>query len=217
MGGVDLINKDSLKRKAIFLAYFTILYNIIEGLVSLWFGISEGSLALAGFGVDALIEVASAIIVLLKLKGDDSEFKINIEKERKSTRAIGYLFIFLAVITILTSFTEIRVSSHPDTTLPGSIISSLSLMIMFFIWVDKLDVGRKLDSSTIIADASCSLACIKLSIVLLIGSVAYSLFPSLWWIDSIAALILSLFIALEGKELIQNSLKSEFTGGCGCS
>lgn len=211
-------NSDTLAKRAVQLAFFTIAYNLIEGFVSIGFGVSEDSMALAGFGVDSLIEVASAGIVLWRLKG---EFRggsaLSIEREKRATLAIGTLFILLAAVTILASGQQLLSGSHPETTVPGLVISALSLSFMYFLWSAKKKVGKALDSPTVLKDADCSLACIKLSVILFGGSLVFWIAPNLWWADAAAGLLLSFLIAKEGFETISAARKPEFSGGCGCS
>lgn len=204
-------------RRASFLAWFTILYNLLEGFVSIGFGISEGSIALAGFGMDSLIEVSSAFIVLWRLqsKGNHSP-EILLKRERRATFLIGVLFVFLAIFTLSASLIQVLEKSHPDTTLPGLIISALSLSFMFFLWSAKKKVASALQSQALMKDADCSLACINLSFVLFAGSLLFLIFPTLWWVDSCAAFILAFFIGKEGVQTILETRNDHFTGGCGC-
>jgi divalent metal cation (Fe/Co/Zn/Cd) transporter len=212
--GIPADNLKTTVRTAKNLALFTVIYNLIEGFVSIYFGVAEESISLLGFGLDSFIEVSSAAIVLVKLGHNDPD--ANLKHERRATFLIGILFLLLAISILLNSGFELFTQGHPETTVPGIVISLLSLSFMFFLWKEKVRVGKKLDSSTVMADAQCSLACIKLSLILFLGSVIYWALPVLWWIDSAAAIILSFFIFREGKELISNSRKEDFKGGCGC-
>ena len=205
-------------RWAITLSWFTISYNVIEGVVSIFLGISEGSMALAGFGGDSLIEVASASLVLWRFRGDfDVGTKLAIEKEKRATLGIGILFVLLALVTVLAASANLFSKVTPDTTLPGLIVSLVSLSFMFYLWASKKKVAKSLNSSTMAKDASCSLACIKLSFILFAGSLLYMAMPTLWWADSAAALLLSIFIGHKGIETIKATRKKNFVGGCGCS
>lgn len=214
MTGMPAEKLNSTVKTAKNLALFTVIYNLIEGLVSIYFGVEEESISLLGFGLDSFIEVSSAFIVLIKLGHTDPD--ANLKHERRATFLIGLLFLLLGLSVLLNSGYQLFSRGHPDTTVPGIVISLLSLSFMFFLWKAKVQVGKKLNSSTVMADAQCSLACIKLSVILLIGSAIYWAFPVFWWIDSVAAILLSFFILLEGKELIQNSRREDFKGGCGC-
>lgn len=194
----------SLRQWAFRLAWFTIIYNIIEGIVSIGWGIQDDSVSLAGFGLDSLIEVGSAFVVLWKLRDEaGSSNESNTRREKIATRLIGILLSLLAIITIGIGARQLYFHAHPETTLPGVIISTLSLSFMVFLWRAKRKVADQLRSSALKADAYCSLSCIYLSAILFIGSILFMIIPSLWWLDSVAALGLALIIAREGIERIR--------------
>ena len=210
-------NSSEKIKLVLWLSYFTIGYNLLEGIISIGFGVSEDSFALAGFGGDSLIEVASAMIVLWRCRQDfNLGSGLSLQRERIATRGIGILFIVLSILTGLTAAFQLYTKSHPATTLPGIVISLVSLSFMFFLWKNKAALGRELNSATVMKDAACSLACIKLSFILLLGSVVYFYFPQLWWVDAVSCLALSWFIFAEGKGTVQSSMSENFTGGCGC-
>lgn len=203
--------------RALLLAWVTIVYNVIEGAVAITFGVSDDSVALFGFGADSLIEVASASIVMWRFRGEAGRGPtINAQRERRATMAIGALFVVLAVVMATSSVAQLVAQAHPETTLPGLVISALSLSLMLFLWRAKLKAGRALASPTVLGDAGCTLACFKLSAVLFAGSLIFLIAPSLWWVDSVAAIVLGVLIAREGAETIQEARKPEFSGGCGC-
>lgn len=199
------------RRRALWLAGLTIAYNLIEGLVSMAFGWADESVALFGFGADSFIEVASAAIVLWKLLDHGS-----LERERKATRTIGWLFLGLGAGVAAGALLQLAAREHPPTTVPGLVISALSLSFMVFLWRAKLRTAKALDSATVEADAACSRACIQLSAVLFAGSLAFLLAPALWWVDAAAALALALLIAREGWGMVKAARSEHFTGGCGC-
>lgn len=205
--------KNKWRRRALLLAWITVAYNLVEGGVSIAFGVGDDSVALWGFGLDSLVEVASALVVLWRLR--DLQARAT-ERERHATLAIGGLFLLLAAIVTWGSITQLYQRHHPSTTLPGLIISVLSLSFMVFLWRSKLRVARALDSSALASDAACSLACIQLSAVLFVGSLLFWAMPSLGWVDAVAGLGLALLIAREGLEGIRAALHPDFNGGCGC-
>ena len=181
------------------------------------FGWADDSMALFGFGADSFIEVGSALLVLWRLRGDEvgcaSE---RLQRERRAAMGIGSLFVLLALGTSIGAVFQLVSHHHPETTVPGLLVSVLSLGFMFWLWKSKLRAAKALDSRSLEGDAACSLACIQLSTVLFAGSLTFLLAPALWWIDAGAALVLSAFIAREGLASIRASLKPGFTGGCGC-
>lgn len=203
--------------RARWLAVATMAYNALEGVVSMGFGVSEGSIALLGFGVDSWVEVGSAGVVYWKLTRAPGCATTARERERVATRWIGRLFLVLAVGTALGAVAQIASARHPESTLPGVVISLLSLSFMVYLWRAKLAAATALNSRALAMDAACSRACIQLSGVLLAGSAIYTLAPALWWADAAAALALSALIGREGYEAVQSANKKEFSGGCGCS
>lgn len=212
-----MIDRQPLVRRALLLSWFTIAYNLVEGAVAIFFGISDDSMALAGFGADSFIEVFSAMLVLWRLRSEAGVSSIlSTDRERKATLGIGALFVLLASVTAVSAFLQVRNARHPETTVPGLVISLLSLSFMVFLWRAKLRVAEGLDSSTVLKDADCSLACIKLSAVLLLGSLMFQIAHELWWADAAAAALLAVLIMQEGVGTIRNALRPEFTGGCGC-
>ena len=202
---------EALRRRALGLAAFTIVYNLLEGAVSLGFGLHDDSMALAGFGADSLIEVASALIILWRLRGWE-----DVERERKAATGIGALFVLLGVVILAGSLLQLRAHAHPPTTWPGLIIAVLSLGIMAWLWRAKLALGRTLQSPALLADAACSRACLQLSGVLFTGSLLFLLSQRFWWMDGLAALVLALLITKEGVGMIREARKPDFAGGCGC-
>lgn len=202
------------RSRALLLAWLTVAYNLLEGGASIAFGVAEESVALWGFGLDSLVEVGSALVVLWRLRGDLQARAT--ERERRATLAIGSLFLVLALCVAAGSLHQLLAREHPATTLPGLVIALLSLSFMVFLWRAKLRAARALDSAALRSDAACSLACIQLSGVLMAGSLVYLAFPALWWADAGAALLLAGLIAREGLEGIRAARRPGFTGGCGC-
>ncbi len=202
---------------ALALAWATVAFNLIEGFVSMGFGAADGSIALFGFGADSFFEVGSALLVLWRLHGGvDNRSGDELAKERLATRGIGLLLSLLGVGTAAGAALQLAARRHPDTALPGLLISLVSLAFMFVLWRAKRRAARALDSRALASDAACSLACMKLSSVLLAGSTLFILWPGLWWLDGAAAVVLAALIGREGFEIVRSSLNPAFEGGCNC-
>jgi divalent metal cation (Fe/Co/Zn/Cd) transporter len=208
------IDLQQWKNRALFLAWFTVSFNLLEGGVSVAFGLAEDSVALWGFGFDSFVEVASAVVVLWRLRGALEAQAL--QKERRATLVIGTLFLLLAAAVMAGSAFQLLARHRPDSSLPGVIVSLVSLAVMIWLWRAKLAAAKALDSSTLRGDAACSLACIQLSAVLLAGSLVSMLLPVLWMADGVAACLLALLIAKEGFEMVRAARKADFKGGCGC-
>lgn len=213
----NTFDRNILIKSVVWLSWFTIIYNVLEGIISIALGVEDVSVSLFGFGVDSFIEVFSALVVLWRFKKEELHTAgLSVEREKVASTIIGTLFLILAVTTAIFSVIQLFGGKHPATTFPGTIISIVSLSFMFFLWNRKKKLGQKLSSSTVLSDAACSFACIKLSMILLLGSGLFFIAPSLWWTDSVAALIMSYFIFNEGKEIRENAKNGNGPTCCGC-
>jgi len=184
----------------LWLAIFTVFYNIAEGLISIFFGISDEALTLFGFGVDSFIEVMSgagilAMVIRIQQNPNTSRTRFEITALRVTGTAFYLLVLGLGATAIYNFFT----GHKPATTLPGLIISIISIAMMWILVTGKRRVGRALNSTPILADANCTMVCIYMSIVLLASSLIYKL-TGFGFIDSIGALGLIYFSVKEGRE-----------------
>ena len=185
---------------ALWLAVFTIFYNIAEGLVSIGFGVSDESLALFGFGVDSFIEVMSGIGILVMV----NRIRQNPDTSRTpfevtALRVTGSSFYILAAGLGVSAVYNIVTNHKPETTLPGLAISIISIAVMWILVMGKRKVGRTLNSMPILADANCTMVCIYMSVVLLVSSFIYQ-FTGFGFVDSLGALGLIYFSINEGRE-----------------
>ena len=200
-------------RLAFALAIFTIVYNIIEGLVSIYFGIADESLTLFGFGVDSLIEVISGIGIaqmIIRIRTNGAESRSTFEKN--ALRITGIAFYILVAGLLISAGNNLFIGHKPETTLWGVVISALSIVVMFILVAMKLHVGKILNSVAIIADAHCTRVCIYMSVVLLFSSVIYEL-TGIGWIDILGTLGLAWFSFSEGRECFEKA-KTETLCSC---
>ncbi|MFT3895934.1 MAG: cation transporter [Anaerolineales bacterium] len=196
---------------ALWLALFTIFYNLAEGLISVFFGFSDEALTLFGFGVDSFIEVMSGLGILamvLRIRQNPETSRTQFEKT--ALRITGTSFYLLMAGLAATAIYNIFTGHKPETTLPGLIISLISIAIMWALVSGKRKVGRALNSQPILSDANCTMVCIYMSVVLLASSLIYQL-TGLGFIDSIGALGLIWFSYNEGKEAFEKASSLEDT------
>jgi divalent metal cation (Fe/Co/Zn/Cd) transporter len=187
------------------LAGITVFYNVIEGIVSVFFGVTDETLALFGFGIDSVIEVLSGIgiwFMVIRIKNSQSR---NIDNFQKTAlRITGISFYILTISLILTVVYNIYKGNKPETTFWGIIISSISILTMILLTYFKLDVGKKLRSDAVIADANNTRTCVYLSVLLLASSLLYEMFK-IGYIDSIGALGIAFYAFKEGRESMEKS------------
>lgn len=199
-------------RYALWLGLFTVLYNLLEGLVSVFFGLQDEALTLFGFGMDSFIEVLSGmgiIAMVLRIRRNPDTPRSRFE--RTALRITGTSFYLLVAGLGATAVYNLVTGHKPATTLPGLVISTLSIAIMWALVTGKRRVGRALDSAPILADANCTLVCIYMSLVLLAASLVYEL-TGFGFVDSLGALGLIYFSFKEGREAFEKARGLE----CGC-
>jgi len=194
---------------SLWLALFTIFYNLAEGLISVFFGLSDETLTLFGFGVDSFIEVMSGIgILAMVLRIRQNPEAPRSQFERTALQVTGTSFYLLVAGLAITSIYNLFTAHKPTTTLPGLIISIVSIAVMWLLVLGKRKVGHALNSSPILADANCTMVCIYMSIVLLASSLIYQL-TGFGFVDSIGALGLIYFSYSEGKESFEKAAGME--------
>ena len=190
---------------ALWAALFTIFYNLAEGLVSIYFGAQDETLTLFGFGINSFIEVISGIGILamvLRIRQDTDAPRSGFE--RTALRITGASFYLLAAGLAATAIYNLFTAHKPTTTLPGLIVSLVSIVVMWALVMSKRKIGHVLDSAPILADANCTMVCIYMSVVLLASSLIYQ-FTGFGFVDSLGALGLIYFSISEGRELFEKA------------
>jgi len=198
-------NEIYLYNKALKLSWFTIIYNILEGLVSTIIGAEDETLALFGFGVDSFIEVMSGIgilIMILRIKNNPLSPKRSFEIT--ALKITGCAFFILSAGLLIGIIFNIINRHRPETTFWGIIISAVSIVVMSWLMFAKKKVGTKLDSEPIVCDSNCTKMCVYMSVILLVSSVIYEL-TGFAYADSIGAAGLIWISVLEGKEALEKA------------
>ncbi len=205
----------SLLNVALVLGLVTVGYNILEAVVSIWYGFSDDTLALLGFGVDSLVEVISgAGIVHMVLRMRKSPVASRDQFERQALRITGRAFYLLAAGMVIGALLNLLQGSRPVTTVPGIAVSLVSIATMWWLMSAKMKAGKALHSDAIIADAHCTKTCLLLSVVLLSSSLLYELFH-IGMVDAAGSLGIAWFAWSEGKESLEKARSGKL--GCGCS
>jgi cation diffusion facilitator family transporter len=199
-----------LHKRALFLSYFTVGYNILEGLVSILAGVIAGSIALVGFGLDSFVESLSGGVMIWRFTQHGKLSKEGEEKiEKKAVKLVGYTFFILGLYVLYESVKKLYFREIPDPTLLGIIIAIVSIIVMPLLFLMKYRTGKAIGSRSLMADSKETLACLLLSVALLIGLGLNYLF-GLWQADPIVALGIVLFLFKEGY----STLKEEELCSC---
>ena len=194
-----------LYKQAYQLSLFTIIYNVLEGVVSMIMGYQDETLTLFGFGVDSFIEVLSGIgiaVMIQRIKNNPDSSKTPFEI--KALKITGTALYLLAVGLLAGIIVNLVNHHKPETTLWGMIISITSIVVMVWLMNSKKSVGKRLHSAAIIADSNCTKVCVYMSLVLLASSVIYE-YTGFAYADVIGTAGLIYFSIMEGKEAFEKA------------
>jgi len=197
--------KQNLYKRASLLAQITVFYNLVEGLVSVFFGAEDQTLSLLGFGIDSFVEVLSGIgiwYMVRRIRENSGAHPGPFEKT--ALRITGISFYILAAGLIVTAGINIYQGHRPETTFWGIVIALISIFTMWALIHFKVKVGRQLGSEAILEDANCTKTCLYLSLILLVASAGFEL-TGIGGIDSIGAVLIAAFSFREGREAFEKS------------
>ena len=201
-------------RFALLLTYITLGWMTIEGAASLLLGWASKSLLLEAFGIDSIIELFSASVLLWRLRieasGRADEARVE-AVEHRASRLVGYTLYFLVAYVVFNSayglFISPRVTDTHESAW-GILIGLVAKIGMPILAGYKLKVAARLNSRALRADAIEAITCGYLSIVLIVGLAATRIL-GWWWLDSVAALALIPFLIKEARAAISSE-------GCAC-
>lgn len=186
--------KAVLHRRVRWIVAITITYNVLEAVVAITAGAQASSAALIGFGLDSVIEVASAAAVAWQFTRKDPE-----RWEKVTVKAIAIAFFALAAYVTVDSILALTGVGEVEHSPLGIGITTLSVLIMPALAWWEHRTGRELGSRSVQADAKQLLLCVYLSGAVLLGLLANTLF-GWWWADPIAALVVAYLAVREGLE-----------------
>ena len=181
------------RRTALALAWATIAWNSLEAIIAIASGAEAGSIALVGFGLNSIVEVGSAIVVVWQFSGAD------VEREQRALKLIAGSFFVFAAYVAAQAVWDLVARSEPAASVPGIILAALSLVVMPVLAIAKRRVGRRMSSRTVVADSGQTMLCSYRSAVLLVGLVVNATL-GWWWADPIAALVIAALAVREGRE-----------------
>ena len=194
-------------RRALLLTYITLGWMTIEGAASLLLGWASKSLLLEAFGIDSVIELFSASVLLWRLRieasGRADQTRVE-EVERRASKLVGCTLYFLVAYVLFNSaygiFVVHRITDTHESAW-GILIGLVAKVGMPILAGYKLKVAARLNSRALRADAIESITCGYLSIVLMVGLAATCIL-GWWWLDSVAALALIPFLIKEDRAAI---------------
>jgi divalent metal cation (Fe/Co/Zn/Cd) transporter len=193
-------DRAALIRQAFRLEYITLGWMTIEAAVAIGSGVAAGSLTLTAFGVDSLIELASATVLIWRLNVELRHGQTFAENaERTASRIGGALLFALAAYVVASAGWKFWMRQGAEFSLSGLVISALAIPIMYFLARQKLQVASALGSRALRADAVESITCGWLAFVV-VGALIAQLVVGAWWVDPLASLGVVWLVIREGRE-----------------
>ena len=190
----------ALVREAFRLEYLTIAWMVIEAAVAIGAGVAAGSITLLAFGIDSLIELASAVVLIWRLTVELRHGQSFAESaERVASRIGGALLFALAAYIVVAAGWSLWMRQGASFSWPGLVVSLAAMPVMWVLSRRKLRIADALGSRSLRTDAVESITCGWLSFVVVIGLIA-QLALGAWWIDSVTSLAIVWLLVKEGRE-----------------
>jgi divalent metal cation (Fe/Co/Zn/Cd) transporter len=193
-------------RMGVRIEIITIIWMVIEMVVSIGAGIAAGSVLLTAFGLDSLIELVSGSILLWRLlverQGGDLK---SVEKaEHRAIRVVAISLVLLCAYVLISSVYGLLTHSRPESSVIGIVVSAAALLIMPYLALNKRRISKRIDSAALGGDAANSITCAIMAGTVLVGLVLNTLF-GLWWAEYIASLIFLIWLIQETREVFEEA------------
>jgi divalent metal cation (Fe/Co/Zn/Cd) transporter len=188
-------------RRALRLSYFTVGYNVLEGVASMLAGGAAGSAALVGFGLDSAVESISGAIMIWRFRTNRRHADAE-RAEHRAIRLVGWTFFVLGAYVLLDSARKLWLGDRPEASALGIAITVASLIVMPVLYVAKQRTARRIGSRSLAADSTQTLACVGMSAGVLLGLLLNRAF-GLWQADPVVGILIALLLFREGRETLR--------------
>jgi divalent metal cation (Fe/Co/Zn/Cd) transporter len=191
----DSAARSALLRRGFALEYATLAWNVIGIVVLAIAALAARSVALAGFGLDSLIEIGASTVVIWELSGTGAE------RQRRGLRLIGYAFAALAAYLLVQSTVVLAAGYHPRPSVPGMAWTAVTAAVMFALASGKAATGRALGNHVLRTEGRVTMIDGILAAAVLLGLVLNA-GPGWWWADPAAGYVLVYYAAREVREIL---------------
>jgi divalent metal cation (Fe/Co/Zn/Cd) transporter len=186
-----LTDQQRLLRRGLRLEYLTLSWNVVGSVVVIIAAVSARSVALAGFGLDSLIEIFASVVVVWQLTGASQA------RERQALRLIGGAFFALALYILGQSAVVLAAQAHPHHSGPGIVWLAATLAAMLLLSYGKRITGRRLGNEVLITEARVTLIDAYLAAAVLVGLILNAV-AGWWWADPLSGLVIVYYGIREG-------------------
>jgi divalent metal cation (Fe/Co/Zn/Cd) transporter len=180
---LHVIPGTALVRRGLLLEYLTLDWNVAGVLVLVAAAYAAKSVALAGFGLDSLIEIFASVVVVWQLTGT------HLDRERPALRLIGLAFVLLVLYIAAQLAYTVATNTHPKASRPGIAWTAATCAAMLLLASGKRATGRRLDNPVLLAEGLVTLVDAYLAGAVLVG-LALNAWRGWWWADPAASLVI---------------------------
>lgn len=198
MTAADQAVRDTFRRRGFLLEYVTLGWNVAGIIVLAFAAVTARSVALAGFGLDSLIEIGASAVVIWELSGTDTE------RQRRGLRLIGYAFGVVALYLMAQSTVVLATGYHPRHSVPGIIWTAVTAAVMFTLGAGKAQTGRALDNDVLRTESRVTMIDAILAVAVLLG-LTLNAGLGWWWADPAAGYVLVGYAAREMKQIFSSN------------
>ncbi len=192
----------TLLRWGLLLEYLTLAWNVVGVVLVLLAAYTARSVALAGFGLDSLIEIFASVVVVWQLTGVDQK------RERRALRLIGIAFVLLIIYIIAQLLYTFVTGTRPITSVGGIIWLAATFVVMLLLATGKRITGRRLQNEVLLTEGRVTLVDAYLAGAVLLGLVLNALF-GWWWTDPLASLVIVYYGSREAIHALHESMQHE--------
>ena len=185
-----------LAKRAKWLSWASLGYMAIEGTVAIVAGITAGSIALIGFGIDSAIEGFASVIIVWRFTGWRT---LSHAAEHRAQKLVAVQFFILAPYVAIESVRALVGGHHPDESVVGVALAASSLIVMPWLGRAKQRIGARIGSSATASEGKQNLLCAYLAGAVLIGLLGNALVEA-WWLDPMVGLLIASVAVAEGRE-----------------
>jgi divalent metal cation (Fe/Co/Zn/Cd) transporter len=188
------------------LEYATLGWNVVGVIVLVLAAYTARSVALAGFGLDSLIEIFASLVVVWQLLG------IHLNREAAALRLIGVAFVLLVIYIAAQLAYTILTRTHPEPSISGIVWTALTFLAMLALAYGKHVTGQQLRNAVLRTEARVTLIDAYLAAAVLIG-LALNALRGWWWADPLASLVIVYYAVREAGHAFVGASPS---GALGC-
>ncbi len=190
-----------LLRRGLILEYITLGWNVVGVVTVVGAAYLAHSVALAGFGLDSLIEIFASVVVVWQLTG------ANMHRERLALRLIGIAFIALVIYIVAQLLYTLLTGTHATTSVGGIAWIAMTFIAMLLLAFGKRSTGQQLQNDVLLTEGRVTLVDAYLAGAVLVGLILNALF-GWWWADPLASLVIVYYGIREAIHALHESTES---------